>query len=332
MKATSDQQHLVLNRKGHNGEFVLYKAAIAISNIGSTHSDENKLSKCEITLLEVRRHIFRQEFGEAKLLLPSLKTHHPLLEGDKNFLLAQVFHRQGDQQKAYELMNLAGDLYQIADEPYRELRARINGAICISTLDSSLFGELFSYEQEARRLGFMDLAANICRDRAQALLVAGRLSEAHLAAIEAADLYLLDGYPDDRSVAIVTGAIALIMNDENQKAQQVMALCLIRDGKVKQYIDIYESLVQGKTPKLHSGHPLAKVSWKKNSLKKESVPGKIVNILKESPKNKDELILLVWGENAQDISYVARLHTAIKYLRKNKNISVAYDGEKYYLS
>jgi hypothetical protein len=332
MKPSSDQQHFILNKKGNDEEFVLYKAAIAVSNIGSIHPGEVKLSACEVTLLEVRRQIFKQEFAQAETLLQPLKTHHPLLEADKVFLTAQIFHRRGDQPKAYELMNRAGDLYQMAFEPYRELRARVNGAICVTSIDSSLFGELYSYEQEARRLGFMDLAANICRDRSMVLLVAGRLSEAHNAAMESADLYRLDGYPDDRSVSIVTGAIALLMNDEQARAQHLIGTCLIRDGKVKQYLGIYEALLQGKTPKLHKGHPLAEVKWKKNSLKKESVPGKIVNILKESPKSKDDLIIQVWGEGAQDISYVARLHTAIKYLRKTKGVAVTYDGEKYQLA
>lgn len=332
MKPSSDQQHFLLNKRGDSGEFVLYKAAIAISNIGSVHPEESKLSPCEITLLQVRRLIFRQEFTEAHSLLQDLKTHHPLFEADKNFLNAQAYHRCGDQMKAYELMNRAGDLYQMAGEPYRELRARINGSICITSLESSLFGELFSYEQEARRLGFMDLAANICRDRSMVLLLAGRLTEAYNSAMESVNLYLLDGYPDDRSVSVVMGAIALLMNDEKARAEQTMGMCLIRDGKVKQYLSIYENLLQGKTPKLHKGHPLAEMRWSKNSLKKESVPGKIVNMLKESPKTKDDLIRLVWGLEAQDISYVARLHTAIKYLRKTKGITVTYDGEKYQLS
>jgi hypothetical protein len=226
-------------------------------------------------------------------------------------------------------MIVAADWYGKAGEPYRELRARINAAICVSSLESCLAGELLAYEQEARRQGYLDLAANICRTRAMELLINGNLLEAHIQAKESADLYQLDGYQDDRAVSIVMSAIALQMNNEGHRAQEMMAQCLIKDGKVKQYLTIYETLVQGKTPQLHAGHPLSRVRWNKKVLKSESVPGKIVSLLKMKSRSRDELITLVWGENATDTSYCARLHTAINYLRKSKGIVVTYDGEKY---
>lgn len=332
MALTSDQQYLLfVKRNGPVGPFDLYKAAIAISNLGSIHEQENELNEVEVTLLNVRRILVKCQYDTAEKILQGLKTGHPLLEGDKHFLLGQVYHRKGNQIEAHKLMNKAGDLYQVAQEFYRELRARINGAICISTLESSLFGELFAYEQEARRFGFLDLAANICRSRAMDLLVVGRHAEAHTHAMKASDLYLLDGYPEDMAVSIVLAAIALHMKGDAKNAKKVFELCLIKDGKVKSYVEIWSALQSGRAPKIYEGHPLFNVQWKKDVLKTETIPGKILNALKEKPCSKDELIFKVWGENALHVSYYDRLHSAITYLRNTKGINVVFNGEKYTL-
>lgn len=333
MKATSEQHYLIaLKRNGPVGEFDVYKAAISMANIGGTYKDENLLPDVEKTLLEVRRLLSQGKLEVAEKTLSAMKTAHPLLEGDRQFLLAQYFHKKGDQQKASELMHKAADFYHMVGEYYRELRARSNAEICISSLESCLIGELLSLEQEARRQGFMDIVANICRTRAMELLIEGQLNESHLQAMEAADLYQLDGYPDDRAVALVLGAIALQMNGESERAQHLRGQCLHKGGKLTHYLNIFDALIQGKTPKLPAGHPLCKVKWNKNSLKAESVPGKIIQSLKEKPRSRDELILQVWGENAVDVSYCSRLYTAINYLKKSKGINVAFDGEKYKLA
>jgi hypothetical protein len=328
----SEQQHLMSFRKyGPVESFDTYKAAIAVANNGAFFPSEETLSVEEQNLLNVRRNIFKNELQEAEKILLSTKSESPLLKADQEFLLAQIFHKKGNQKKASELMYLAADLYHIANEEYRELRARTNAAICLATLESCLTGELLAYEQESRRQGFMEIAANICRTRAIELLIAGRQTEAHLQAKEAANLYLLDGYTDDRAVAIILAAIALFMNGEKEEAQLMRNQCLVTEGKVANYIGVYEALLQGKTPQLYPGHPLAVISWQKNALKSESVPGKIVQALKEKPRSRDELISLIWGANALDISYNARLHTAINYIKKSKGIHILHDGEKYKL-
>lgn len=332
MSRTSEQQHLMsLKRNGVIESFDVYKAAIAVANNGGVFSSEESLSIEEKYLLNIRRHIFKGELQEAEETLLLIETTHFLLRADKEFLLAQIFHKKGNQKKAAELMYLAADFYQMANEEYRELRARSNAAICLATLESCLTGELMAYEQEARRQGFMEIAANISRTRAIELLIAGRLTEAHLQANVAANLYLLDGYADDRAVAVILSAIALLMNGERGEAQLMRNQCLITEGKVANYISVYESLLQGKTPQLYPGHPLSVISWQKNVLKSESVPGKIVQALKEKPRSRDELIALIWGEEALDVSYCARLHTAINYIKKSKGIHIYHDGEKYKL-
>ncbi len=119
------------------------------------------------------------------------------------------------------------------------------------------------------------------------------------------------------------------MNGDHERALETIKQCHIKTGKVETYLEVFESLRQGKIPKLYSGHALFGVNWKKDTLRAESVPGKIIAALKERPRSKDELIRIVWGEDAVDVSYVARLHAAIKYVRKEKGIPVSFDGEKY---
>ena len=330
MKTGSEQRNLIaLKKNGPVGEFDVYKACISQANLGATIPEENTLPETEKALLEARRLLSRAKLSEVSSLLQTLKPEHSLLRGDREFLMGQFYHRSGNQEKASEFMIAAALCYSLAGESYRELRARTNAAICVSTLESCLFGDLMSYEQEARREGYLDLAANIVRTRAMKLLIEGQLHEAHLQAMDAADLYQLEGYPDDRSIAILVGAIALQMNGETQRAQQIRTMCFVTVEKVKPYIMVFESLVQGKTPKLYPGHPLSEVKWKKAALKSDSIPGKILQVLKEKPSSRDELIANVWGENATDVSYCSRLYTAINYIKKSKGITIAFDGEKY---
>lgn len=333
MSALSEQQHLLaLKRHGPQGRFDDYKAAIALANNGMKHESEAALSPDEVTLLEVRRAIFAVDYSQAEALLRSVSETEELLRADRLFLQGQLLHKRGQQPEAAATMAQAADVYHAVGEHYRELRARVNGAICTSTLQSCVIGELLFLEQEARRQGFMDIAANICRTRAIELLIAEQLAEAHLQALQAADLYQLDGYPDDRAVALILGAIALQMNGESERALQLRAQCLVKGGKVTHYLSVLDALCQGKTPRVPTGHPLANVRWQRAALKAESVPGKIIQSLRAKPRSRDELITLVWGPGAQDISYNARLHSAIKYLRKNKGIHVAFDGECYKLA
>ena len=333
MKAGSEQRNfLQLKRQGPTSEFDVYKACISQANLGAFIPEEKNLPETEKALLEVRRCLARSEFNTGLSILRELKPDHPLLQGDREFLIGQCLHRQGLQEKAAEQMIAAALYYCKAGEDYRELRARSNAAICVSTLESALYGDLMSLEQETRREEYLDLTANIVRNCAMELLAAGQLNEAHLQAMEAADLYQLEGYPDDRMIAILVGAIALQMNGEHQRAQQLRMKCFVNVGKVRAYLSVFEALVQGKTPKLHEGHPLHKVKWKKAALKSDSIPGKILHVLKEKPSSRDELIATVWGENATDISYCSRLYTAINYIKKSKGITIAFDGEKYKIS
>jgi hypothetical protein len=336
MSRASELQSLsALRRKSYRetDAYLVYKACVAVANNGVTLSEEEELNIEEKSLLEVRRRLFRGEFPSAQDMLDKLEKiqMNHFFEGDRLFLMGQVMHRQGIQKEAARYMSLAGDQYAIDGDFHRELRARVNGALCLSTLESCLIGELNAFEQEARRLNFMDIASNICRTRATELLKANRAREAYHQAMESSHLYLLDGYQDDRSVSLILAAICQLLLGNRSKAFEARSQAFIVDGKVGIYFQAYESLLQGKKPKIPVGHSLYNIDWKEMIIKAESIPGRIIGALQKGPCSRNDLILAVWGPEATDVSYCNRLYTAILFLRKDKKMDIRFDGQNYEL-
>lgn len=333
MNSASEQKYLRdLRRRLPADDRATYLAAISVANSGATIPEEACLPEIEKNLLQVRRFLYEQKLDEARSLLEKCNSLDPFLKGDQLFLIAQFHHRKGEQKSACIFMNEAGDLYQQAGDLHRELRARSNSAICLSSLESCLVGDLHIYEQEARREGFLDILANILRTKAMEFLIAQRPQEAQAQALEAAGLYELDGYREDHAVALTLAAVCALLIGDVVKAQELKSRSSFLDGKVKSYHQVYMDLLTGKVPKVIAGHPLERMNWKSAILKPESVAGKIVQHLRTGAKTKDELIRFTWGENALDISYCDRLYTAINSLRKERLITVIFDGEFYRLS
>lgn len=336
MKLSSEIQHLSMLRRNkiiENEKFQIYKACAGVANNGLTLPEEATLGNHEKMLLAVRRNLYLSQYTIADETLKELgliELNH-FFAGDKDFLTAQLFHRQGMQEKATAFMVKAADHYALAGETHREMRARVNAAICLATLESCLVGDLYSFEQECLRYGFTDIVANICRTKAIELLRVHRAKEAHMQAIQAADYYLLDGYQDDRSIALILAAIAQLVLGNVAKAEECFNQALVLDGKVANYCKVYQALLNGQKPVAPAGHPLETVNWKEMVLKKESIPGKIVSALQKEPQTRDNLIEIVWGNNALSDSYVSRLYSAINFLRKDKGVDVKFNGEKYYL-
>lgn len=330
MKRHSEYQCLsALSAEAMLSPLEIYKACVAVANTGKQLPSEAQLSAEEKDLLECRRQIFRGAFKEAKKLLSNAAGLNDFLEGDRKFLFAQILHRSGDQRGAEKLMKDAARDYLAAKDLHRELRARVNAAICVADLDRCLMGDLYAFELEARSQNFFDIAANICRTRAVELLRAARMPEAYTQAMEAKALYEQDGYPDDKSVALLLAALAKLSLGEMAEAEALRSQALITEGKVSVYANLYESLLQGRQPHLPTGHPLASVAWKNLGLKLSSVPGKIMQCLRDGPRSRDELIDAVWGPNALSPAYCSRLYTAINSLKKTKGIAIIFDGEKY---
>lgn len=328
---SSEQASLLSVRQTDADLRTIYLASIALANSGASLPQEAQLPETERALLQVRRCHYQQNFSEAKRLLHQTQTDDLFLKGDWLFLRGQYHHRLGEQNLAAQFMSEAADLYRQVGEGHRELRARVNGAICLSSLESCMLGELHVLLQEARRLGHNDICANILRTKAMELLIAARPREAMMQAIEAASFYHLDGYREDQCVALMVAAICAVLIGDFKRAQELRDQVLIEGGKVQVYNDIYEGLCSGRMPKVAEGHALGKVQWKSMILRPNSISGKIVLGLRARAMTRDELITHVWGDLATNQSYCDRLYTAINSLRKERNITVMFDGEYYRL-
>lgn len=332
MNLTSEQQHLSALRTGLDPVTVsLYKACIAVACNGLKLPEEDQLGPHERSLLEVRRLLHASKLVDAEGILMNFVSPVLLLNGDRLFLWGQVHHRKGEQKLASEYMNYAADEYRALGDFHRELRARVNGALCLSNLESALVGDLYCLELEARRRGYSDIAANICRTRATELLIAEKYSQALIQAREAADLYLQDGYQDDRAVALLLGALASTLSGDQGQAVSLRDQVLITDGKVRVYHLALEALLNFKTPEIPKGHSLERMRWPKLTGKKNSITAKIISALEEGPLSKEELIDLVWAPKDYNEAYVRRLYSAINQIRKDNLAKVVFNGERYQL-
>lgn len=335
MKNLSDLQALALVSESKSTDMLqIYHACVAVACNGLSRAEEQQLPSYAKDLLEVRRFLNSSSLQEADSILHALRYQEiPLIfTADRVFLEGQVLHRRGFQSEALIKLNEAADIYHQAGDYFRELRSRSNAYIANCDLRMCLFGELVALEQKARRLGYLEIAANICRARAEQLMQVGRFDEAVLAAEEAVSLYQSDGYPDDQAVAVYLAALSLMMLGKTEQAHQMQFRARVSDGKVSLFSQAYSSLRLGKMPDFPYGHPMKNVPWKVATVKSNSIPGKIIDALTEGPKSRDELVEAVWGQNAIDPSYNNRLYVALSSLKKTKKIQIEFDGEKYLLS
>ena len=205
--------------------------------------------------------------------------------------------------------------------------------IVIGDLKSHINGELYFLKQRAFSNRYFDLVGNIERAAANIWLHEGNSLEALKCAQAAAECYQIDGCPEDKAISVALVAIAQL-NYRNQKAAiETINSIHIKTGRIVSYLEIFKSLLIGKTPELAVGHPLHGVKWNvQPRIKENSIPGKIYFALQGSPASRDSLIKSVWGEDAIDPSYNSRLYTAINELRKKYGVEVNFDGEQYKIS
>lgn len=333
MSLTSEQQHLSALRTGLDTASVsLYKACIAVACNGLKLPEEDQLGPHERNLLEVRRLLFASKLQEAEAILMNFVSPILLLNGDRLFLWGQIHHRKGEQKLASEYMNYAADEYRSLGDFHRELRARVNGALCLSSLESVLVGDLYCLELEARRRGYSDIVANICRTRATELLIAEKYKQAITQAKDAAEFYLNDGYQDDRSVAILIAALASYLSGDSESALSLRDQVFVTEGKVQIYYRALEALFNHKIPSIPKGHSLERMKWPKLGIKKNSITAKIISALEDGPLTKEELIDLVWAPKDFNEAYIRRLYSAINQIRKDNQAVVVFNGERYELA
>ena len=321
-------------RRAELSQTEVYKACVGLANSGMEHEEERSLLPVERELLELRRRMFRGSFDSALPVLEKIILENPgsLYQGDALFLRGTMAHRAGDFTEASRFLDQAAEVYSLVGDEYRELRARINAIICLSsTLETYLSGELYAIEQEARRKGLYELVANIQRGRANEFMANGNFMQAVAELEDAIRNYELDGFPDDISLARSMLAICLQILGNSQEALGVLSRITIRDGKVESYLAVFDDLSNGRIPRLTASHPLSDTPWNAFDVKRSSVPGKILQILLRGPASRDRIIAEVWGGQATDASYTNRLYTAVSSLKRSGKAKILFDGENYSL-
>lgn len=348
--------------------YLIYKGCIAHANNGQTHAAERMLNAAYQQLLLARRYLKTDlESKMIEALNFEIDLKHPRyfeLMGDREHILGSHFNRQSEPANAAQHFARAHTYFQQGADAHRALRSLINQAICFSTAASHTAGELFFLKQRANREGFHDLAGNIEKAAVSVWLAAGNHAEALRSSQASLNSYNLDGCPEDRAVVLALLAICQVLVGKIEDAQISAKSVLIRNGKVERYLTIIDDLLQGRVPQIPAQHHLASVSWCRSvhrplaadasvplfatsltraqsgvyaqskrgaSPKANSIPGQILKHLAEQNLKRDELIRKVWGENAIDASYCARLYSAINDLRHKFHVDVQFDGEAYLL-
>lgn len=333
LKLKTEHSELLAVRSGVQATIdQMYKASIALANSGQKDIElESKLPQEFKNLLDARRFIFQRDFKKAQSLLEKSCQPDFLLEADRFFLLGHVAFNSGDMNLTNSRLKTAANFYRQINDEYRETRALVNAEICIANLVSCQTGALFTLEQVCYRNNYPDLIALISSARSIELLREGYLIEARIQADKASELFKQAGYSDDRAVSQMISAIASIALGDLNQAIAKQRECLVQQGKVKNYLMVFDCLLNSKKPQIPQGHPLSIFDWKKIIIKTDSIPGKIISQLKQSPKTRDQLIFSIWGENALDESYCSRLHSAIHDLRTKRGLHIIFNGEMYEL-
>jgi hypothetical protein len=331
----SDYQSWVLLSSGQMSllsPVEIYKSCVISANNGIRRKEETGLGFYQQTLLETRRNMKAGRFEAATRLLSSLKSkpaNSPIDRGDREFLKGMILHRVGEQQAAAEQLSHAAKVFSETSDTHRIFRALINEKISAATnLHQYLAGDLYILQNEAMQAGYHDLAGNVHCARAGELIVAGKFSEAISEAFSAVSQYRLASCPEDLAQAQMMLVIAQFLNGGAEDAKMTFSNVHIRDGKIANYVAIFEALLLGRRPMPPLGPPLVGTPWKVRSSKKASITGKISARLCQGPATRDQLIVEVWGERAIHPSYCSRLYSAINQLRKNGQ-QVLFDGEKY---
>jgi tetratricopeptide (TPR) repeat protein len=334
LKKKSDWKLLSLSNYGQTQDFELddwYRICAATANAGAEHPYEKNLNPNLRILNQVRRALKTEDTLSAKRFLTEVTGNDPIVLGDKAYLSAMLDFRDGDLQKSKNSFLESAAVFGKAGQEYRYLRAMINSVMLDPSISKHLMhGEVYFLEQEARRLEFFELIGNIQRARALTLFSQDRLTEALEHVRLALEAYQIDGSPNDLSSSFCLMAILHFLNGNRKNAYADFSKALDRSGKSMPYVEVFQALENGKIPNPPSGHPLAAVDYSKYLPKTESISTKILRALEKAPMTREELVTTAWGSKANNPSYIDRLHSCIRILRKEGHF-IAYDGEMYRL-
>lgn len=334
MNSKSDfDYYLELENESLTNPLEIYRGCIVVACSGKTHSAESQLNDSQRYLLNIRRLIHQAKWQTALDQLQGIdqESIESPLAGDVSFLKAQILHFMGHQSAAKLEMLKASKLYQENNDMYRSIRAEVNAHIANGDLNSVINGTLFLLEKKVKQFDFPEITAHVLRARAQIFAQSEMFTDAIPLLKESIQLYSRKGYPQDECVARVSLAICYLHLGRHDEAIAEYKNCHIKDGKVKPFIDFFNSMMSEQKPIVPIDHPLFQMPWIIKHKQDNKVTSKILRLLKMRDFSRDELIYQTWGPNSDDPSYVTRLHSAIRQVKKKHNVQIDFDGERYRL-
>ena len=336
LKIVSDWKNyyrLLAEEGDQMNDLEIYQACAAVANNGMTRSEEKNLCSVAKKLLQIRRYLNNREIEKAheQIITIRSKDLHPMLAGDRNYLLGVIHNRKGNMRLTIKNMKLSKDYFLNGKLEHRYLRAILSEKICEEDINSFTHGDLFAIKQKAYRNEYLDLVGNIQKGYSVQLLELGNYHEARNQALDAIESFKHDGCPEDKSIAYCIAAISSIICADQNAGDKYIQYVIGNSGKTREYKQIYNDLKQKKRPRIPKGHFLSKTKWPIIAVKEGTISGKILNALNNGKISRDDLITSVWGSNSYDISYISRLHVAINELRKKYKYNIAFNGTHYVL-
>jgi len=330
-------RHLLTYGSKDLTEYELYKACVPDALNGVLHKEAINLSLNFQALLNIRIHIYQQHYRQGLHLLKILSTRelNSLQLGDLHLLTAAILHENGHIKWAHHYLAKAEDFFLKSPDKHKYLRSIINKQISIKTsseqIKSYLIGALYFLKQDALRKKYFDLCGCIDKSLSCEFISIGNFEGSLTAAQSAHDYFLLDGCSIDGNMALILKSIALYCLGQKSEAIKIRSALPESHGKYKPLLLVFDQLTQGQKPNLKREHPLYGTPWPISQFRKNSVVGIAHSRLIKGPVSREELIKVIWGNEAIDPSYVTRLHTLITSLRSKYHLVIEFDGVHYSL-
>lgn len=306
-----------------------YKRLSQLIEQGHSIDHEPSIKPDEWQMLNYKIRFSQGELLDLELQLSSFAKNisSVLLKGEAYFLIAQIYYEKGISSSVNLYLEKAKANFQHITDEYFLLKTTIFHHLVDACLEDFQSGRLSIYSYELYNKKYFDLIKLIKKHHAIKEMENAHFTKAY---------YLLEDFIENvhaRNPYIFIDdiyqlvAINALVCGDHQSARKYSSI-----GKKQEYYGkIFDNLLSGRKPKLSSSSPLGKVRWPLQMVKQGSILYKTVAILKAGPCSRDELIQKIWAPRSPCSSYIDRLHSNIKILRKIYGQQVRYDGEHYTL-
>jgi tetratricopeptide (TPR) repeat protein len=328
-----------IQRPGRFTESVdLYKIVAAGASQNLQLDEVNELNSQQRELIHIRSKIFLgQESPDALIqqldvLEEGFRNRTDICFVDIKAVKANLLQRLGDYEGAARLQLQASEMFFRLGDEFRGVRAVVNSRLYLASSPASYqSGELRILLQQVHRQRFYDLAGHIYRGLALELFNSGDYAQARIAIHSAIANYRLLSFADDESIALYLSVLIHLQLNNHERARRDFARAPVQSGKASVYYQAAKTYLSGLIPKIPEGHPLSRAHWPKAIQRQNSLPIRVIELLKMKPMTRDELIYKLWGDTAISESYCSRLYVLVNQIRKKNLAQIIFNGEKYEL-